>query len=75
MMASVDYAVQRLLRIISLEAVLSPDIDAMRREMLASGALPRDAIHIAVMRRLGITAIASDDDGFDQRPDIILFKP
>jgi predicted nucleic acid-binding protein len=47
----------------------------MCREMIASGTLPRDAIHLAVMRRIGITAIASDDDGFDRYSDIILFKP
>jgi predicted nucleic acid-binding protein len=47
----------------------------MRREMVATGTLPRDAIHLAVMRRLGITAIASDDDGFDRYTDITLFKP
>jgi len=74
-MAAVDYAVQRLLAIISLEPVLPTDINAMRREMIATGTLPRDAIHLAVMRRLGITAIASDDDGFDRYTDIILFKP
>jgi predicted nucleic acid-binding protein len=50
-------------------------IDEMRREMMATGALPRDAIHLAVMRRLGVRAIASDDDGFDRYPDITLFKP
>jgi predicted nucleic acid-binding protein len=74
-MASVDYGVQRLLAIVSLEPVLPTDINAMRREMIATGTLPRDAIHLAVMRRLGITAIASDDDGFDRYPDILLFKP
>ena len=47
----------------------------MRREMAATGTLPRDAIHLAVMRRLGITAIASDDEGFDRYSDITLFKP
>jgi predicted nucleic acid-binding protein len=75
LMTSVDYGVQRLLAIISLEPVLPADITAMRREMIATGTLPRDAIHLAVMRRLGIAAIASDDDGFDHSPDITLFKP
>ena len=66
---------RRLLAVISLEPVLPADIDAMRREMIATGTLPRDAIHLAVMRRLGLTAIASDDDGFDRSADITLFKP
>ena len=75
LMAVVDPLVQDVERMISLESVLSADITAMRREMVASGTLPRDAIHLAVMRRLGITAIASDDDGFDHYPDVTLFKP
>src|SRR2546422_5677429 len=74
-MTSVDYGVQRLLAILSLEPVLPADINAMRQEMIATGTLPRDAIHLAVMRRLGIAAIASDDDGFDRSIDITLFKP
>jgi predicted nucleic acid-binding protein len=75
LMTVVDPLVQDVERMISLEAVLPTDITAMRREMVATGTLPRDAIHLAVMRRLGITAIASDDDGFDRYPDITLFKP
>jgi predicted nucleic acid-binding protein len=75
LMASVDQGVHGLLEVLSLEPVLPEDIAAMRREMLASGILPRDAIHLSVMRRLGISAIASDDDGFDGYSDISLFKP
>ena len=74
-MIVVDPLVQDVERMISLEPVLPADISAMRREMVATGILPRDAIHLAVMRRLGITAIASDDDGFDRYTDITLFKP
>ena len=47
----------------------------MCREMRSSGTLPRDSIHLAVMKRLGLTAIASDDEGFDNRPSIDLFMP
>jgi predicted nucleic acid-binding protein len=75
LMIVVDPLVQDVERMISLEPVLPADISAMRREMVATGILPRDAIHLAVMRRLGITAIASDDDGFDRYTDITLFKP
>ena len=75
LMTVVDPLVQDVERMISLEPVLPADISAMRREMVATGTLPRDAIHLAVMRRLGITAIASDDDGFDRYTDITLFKP
>jgi predicted nucleic acid-binding protein len=75
LMTAVDYGIQRILAVVSLEPVLPEDIIAMRREMIATGRLPRDAIHLSVMRRLGITAIASDDDDFDGSPDISLFKP
>ena len=74
-MATVDYWVQNWISVVSLEPVLPEDITAMRQVMLATGLLPRDAIHLSVMRRLGITAIASDDDDFDRYPDIALYKP
>jgi predicted nucleic acid-binding protein len=67
--------VRGLMRMLSLEPVLPEDITAMRQEMAATGRLPRDVIHLSVMRRLGIAAIASDDDDFDGYPDISLFKP
>jgi predicted nucleic acid-binding protein len=40
-----------------------------------SGLLPRDAIHLSVMKRCGLTAIASDDEGFDHCQGITLFQP
>jgi len=75
LMLSVDHWVQNWLGVISLEPVLPEDITAMRQVIKASGLLPRDAIHLSVMRRLGITAIAGDDDDFDRCADITLFKP
>jgi predicted nucleic acid-binding protein len=32
------------------------------------GVLPRDALHLAVMRRLGLSEVATDDTDFDQVP-------
>ena len=75
LMTSVDYWVRNWLGVVSLEPVLAEDITAMRQAMMATGLLPRDAIHLSVMRRPGITAIASDDDDFNRHPDIALFKP
>lgn len=66
---------EALFDLITLEPVTAADIQQMRQAMLASGILPRDAIHLAVMKRLGLTAIASDDEGFDNYPGIDLFKP
>jgi predicted nucleic acid-binding protein len=75
LMASVDSWVQNWLGVLSLEPVLPEDISAMRGVMKATGLLPRDAIHLSVARRLGIAAIASNDDDFERAADVILFKP
>jgi predicted nucleic acid-binding protein len=75
LMASIDPWVQNWLSLVTLEPVLPEDIMAMRQAMLTTGLLPRDAIHLSIVRRLGIAAIASDDDDFDRYPDITLFKP
>jgi predicted nucleic acid-binding protein len=64
-----------LTNIVTLEPVTATDISDMVDIMAATGLLPRDAIHLAVMRRLGITAIASDDDAFDGIEGITLYKP
>lgn len=75
LMTAVDSWVQNWLSVVFLEPVLPEDITAMRQAIMVTGLLPRDAIHLSVMRRLGITAIASDDDDFDRCTDITLFKP
>ena len=75
LMRVIDPPVQSLGELLAFEPVLPEDIVAMRREMVATGLLPRDALHVAVMRRLGIAAIASDDDAFERCAAITLFKP
>jgi len=40
-----------------------------------AGLLPRDAIHASVMRRLGITAIASDGDDCERCAGFALYTP
>ena len=69
--------IDSLFDLILFDPVFPSDIQQMRREMLATGILPRDAIHLAVMKRLGLTAIASDDEGFDRQHNqgITLFLP
>lgn len=62
-------------RICSVEPVAHVDVMEMANNMAADGLLPRDAIHVAVARRLGIEAIVSDDDAFDRVPGIRLYKP
>jgi predicted nucleic acid-binding protein len=75
LMGQIDPLAAALCDLVTLEPVTATDIHQMRQEMQANGTLPRDAIHLAVMQRLGLTAIASDDEGFDNRQDIDLFMP
>jgi predicted nucleic acid-binding protein len=75
LLAVIDPPLNALLDVVQIEPVLTEDITEMRREMLASGTLPRDAIHVAVMRRLGITAIATDDKGFERCAGISVYRP
>jgi predicted nucleic acid-binding protein len=41
---------------------------AMLASITAFGLLPRDALHVAVMERLGLSEIATDDADFDRAP-------
>jgi predicted nucleic acid-binding protein len=77
LMEQLDPLVEALFDLIRWEPVTLADMRQMRREMSATGILPRDAIHLAVMKRLELTAIASDDEGFDRYQDqgILLFVP
>ena len=61
--------------IVSVESVTGDDIAAMAEAMRLHGMLPRDAIHLAVARRLGISAIVSAEEVFDRVPGIRLYKP
>jgi predicted nucleic acid-binding protein len=74
-MEHIDPCVDALCTLVILESVTEADIPQMRHEMRTSGILPRDAIHLAVMKRRGLAAIASDDEGFDNRQDIRLLQP
>ena len=77
LMEQLDPLVEALFDLVRWEPVTHADIRQMCRDMRNTGALPRDAIHLAVMKRLGLTAIASDDEGFDRYQDqgILLFVP
>jgi predicted nucleic acid-binding protein len=75
LMTQVDLLAEALHDLVILEPVTAADMEQMREEMRASGILPRDAIHLAVMKRLGLTAIASDNEGFDNRQDINRYQP
>ena len=75
LMVQLDPLAAALCELVTLEPVTPSDIHQMRQEMRLNGTLPRDAMHLAVMQRLGLTAIASDDAGFDNRQGIALYMP
>ena len=77
LMGQLNPLIEALLDLVVFEPVTFADVQEMRQEMLSTGILPRDAIHLAVMRRLRLTAIASDDKGFDSYQDqgIMVFTP
>ena len=56
--------------------VLLADLRASRSVLVAHpGVKPRDAIHVAVMRRTGVRAIVSYDEHFDGIPGVDRFTP
>ncbi len=44
-------------------------------EEINKGFLPRDALHIAIMRNYGITAIATNDPDFERAEGIRVWEP
>jgi predicted nucleic acid-binding protein len=75
LMEQIDGPVAAAVELLTLAPVLPEDVAGMRHEMAATGLLPRDAIHVAVMRRLGINAIASDDAAFDRCAGLVRYAP
>lgn len=51
---------------IILVGVEPSDFEAMLENITRFALLPRDAVHVTLMQRLGISAIASDDADFDR---------
>jgi hypothetical protein len=68
--AEIEAALRRLVRLphLQLTAVLEDDFPQMLINITAFGLLPRDALHVAVMQRLGLNEIATDDADFDRVP-------
>jgi predicted nucleic acid-binding protein len=64
--------VRRLCTIIEVDEV---DIERMQEYMESFGLLPRDAIHLAVARRMGLTCIASSDKDFDRVSWLSRYEP
>jgi predicted nucleic acid-binding protein len=54
--------------------VTAADILEMHRNILEYRLRPRDALHLATMRRAGCIQIVSHDGGFDEVPEISRFS-
>ena len=66
--AEIEAALRRLVRLphLQLVAVVADDFPRMLANITAFGLLPRDALHVAAMQRLGLSEIATDDTDFDR---------
>ena len=66
--AEIEVALRRLAGLphLQLEAVVEDDFPQMLANITAFGLLPRDALHVAVMQRLGLSEITTDDTDFDR---------
>lgn len=65
---SVSTALRKLVGLphFTLVGVETGDFEKMLENIAQFSLLPRDALHVTVLQRLGMTAIASDDTDFDR---------
>jgi predicted nucleic acid-binding protein len=65
---AIDTALRQLVSLphIHLVGVETADFSRMLENIKTYALLPRDAIHVALMQRLHLTAVASDDTDFDR---------
>jgi predicted nucleic acid-binding protein len=65
---AIDTALRKLMALphVHLISVETADFYRMLESIKAYGLLPRDALHVTVMQRVGLTVIASDDTDFDR---------
>lgn len=64
--------VRRLCTIVEVD---ESDIEQMQEYMKSFGLLPRDAIHLAVVHRMGLTCLASSDGDFDRVSWLSRYEP
>jgi predicted nucleic acid-binding protein len=66
--SAIEMAVRKLLTLphLNLVGVETTDLEKMLKNIRAFSLLPRDALHVPIIQRLGLTAIASDDMDFDR---------
>ena len=66
--SGITMAIRQLIALPHLElaGVDTSDFNRMLDNIEAFSLLPRDALHVAIIRRLGLAAVASDDKDFDR---------
>jgi len=64
----IDGSLRKLILLphINLVGVETTDFDRMLENIKTFSLLPRDALHVAIVQRLGLNGIASDDIDFDR---------
>jgi predicted nucleic acid-binding protein len=73
--SDVNQIVENVLGLTTLVEVNAQDIQQMRLYVEKVGLLPRDAIHLAVAHRLGLTCMASGDGDFDRVAWLARYAP
>jgi predicted nucleic acid-binding protein len=65
---AIDTALRQLILLpnVYLVGVETTDFSRMLENIRTYALLPRDALHVALMQRLNLTAVASDDTDFDR---------
>ena len=65
---AIEKAIRNLVRLphMNLIGVETTDLERMLDNIRAFSLLPRDALHTAIIQRLSLTVIASDDTDFDR---------
>ena len=65
---AIETAIRRLADLphLNLVGVETDDLDQMLTNITRFSLLPRDALHLALIRRLDLAAVASDDTDFDR---------
>ena len=75
LMVQVGPLLEQLTILVDLEPVTPADAVLMGQLMSAEGLLPRDALHLATIRRLGLGAVASADHDFDGHAGLTRYDP
>lgn len=71
----VNAILENIFQLSTIIEVNETDIKLMGKYMEDFGLLPRDAIHLAVAHRLGISCFASNDKDFDEISEIVRYAP